>query len=49
MDEFARNNSLEYARAYRRLARLYTAANDLESANRMLERALEIEAALGFR
>ncbi|MEA2575196.1 MAG: hypothetical protein QOH93_2494, partial [Chloroflexia bacterium] len=49
MDEFARVNSLEYAQAYRRLAQLYTSANDSERANRMLERATEIEQALGAK
>jgi hypothetical protein len=49
MDEFARINSLAYARAYRRLAQLYTAGNDLAAASRMVERATEIEAALGVR
>jgi hypothetical protein len=47
MDEFARNNSAEYARAYRRMAQLYTAANEPERAQRMLLRATEIEEALG--
>lgn len=46
MDEFARINSVQYARAYRRLAQLYTAANDADGANRLLERATEIEEAL---
>ncbi|MDQ5822724.1 MAG: DUF2723 domain-containing protein [Chloroflexota bacterium] len=49
MDEFARINSVQYARAYRRLAQLYTAANDSVTANRMLERATEIEGALDVR
>jgi hypothetical protein len=49
MDEFAHINSEAYARAYRRLAQLYTAANDPERASRMLERAEEIEQALGVR
>jgi hypothetical protein len=47
MDEFARMNSLEYADAYRRLAELYSIAKDQEKANRMLERALIVEDALG--
>lgn len=49
MDEFARINSEAYARAYRRLGQLYTAANDTERASRMLERAEQIEQALGIR
>ncbi|HEY0068769.1 MAG TPA: DUF2723 domain-containing protein [Chloroflexia bacterium] len=48
MDEFARNNSAEYGRAYRRMAQLYTAANEPERAQRMLLRATEIEEALGL-
>jgi hypothetical protein len=48
MDEFARNNSAEYARAYRRLAQLYTSAKESERAQRMLQRATEIEEALGL-
>lgn len=49
MDEFARINSLAYARAYRRLAQLYNAAADSERADRMIARATEIEAGLGVR
>ncbi|HYP19943.1 MAG TPA: hypothetical protein VEY08_07695, partial [Chloroflexia bacterium] len=49
MDEFARINSEAYARAYRRLGQLYTAANDTERASRMLERAEQIEQALEIR
>ncbi|HEX8599850.1 MAG TPA: DUF2723 domain-containing protein [Chloroflexia bacterium] len=49
MDEFARINSMQYARAYRRLARLYSDAGDSERANRVIERATEIEGALGAR
>lgn len=46
MDEFARDNTRMYVRAYNRLAQLYTTANQPEKAQRMTLRASEIESVL---